>query len=349
MHSFGKPARPTDGPRIHSARRLRPNLLPTGLLAICLLAVLAFVWVPPAVAQPVITVTVTPSTSSIPHSGEPVTLTVRIENLGAQPVTLTALTADLPAPDLAAGCPLPQGINSGGSFHECSFEHSFTCFGESITITATVVDGANATATASGSATVSIEADEFPVAFPEEFSAVQVQFVSAEADAIFARRFLNVPGQQQRFDAVETDPTSGRPRFGDRLTILFLPLSDVRAIVTYVDDVPTACSVTTSSDVVMPFHVATCARRRDPASGPVLLGSTLPVSELIENSGSGTKDILAVELGGEFVPVRLVISDTSIIVNEYRDVRLKTSPEDFEPPAICGLPAVTTTTAIAQP
>jgi hypothetical protein len=106
---------------------------------------------------PTLTVTKTPSPASVPETGGSVTFTVVVQNTSSESVTLTALT-DAPFGNLSGQgtCALNGTIAAGGSY-SCAF--SKTLSGNSgtthkDTVTATVKDDDNTTASAKAGATV---------------------------------------------------------------------------------------------------------------------------------------------------------------------------------------------------
>jgi putative lipoic acid-binding regulatory protein len=113
-------------------------------------------------AQPAITVTKTADPASLPEPGGDVTFTVRVENIGAQPVTLTAL-ADEPYGDLngQGTCSVPQSLGVDEEAYECTFTVNVSGNdGDAVTDTVTATaedDGGNELQT-QASATVTIAA-----------------------------------------------------------------------------------------------------------------------------------------------------------------------------------------------
>ena len=116
--------------------------------------------------QPTITVTKSAGVASVPEPGAPVTYTVAVHNTSVEPVTLTSL-ADVvggaPAFNVAgvAGttCTLPQTIPVNGTY-SCAFTVGVAGNGGATvndTVTATVHDDEQNTATGQGSATVAVQ------------------------------------------------------------------------------------------------------------------------------------------------------------------------------------------------
>ena len=114
---------------------------------------------------PSISITKTPSPSSLPEPGGPFSFGLLVSNTSVEPVTLTSLV-DAPYGDVtkvaglitATTCVLPVALPAGGTY-ACSFTGAFTGNAgatQTDTVTATAADDEGDPATATASATVSL-------------------------------------------------------------------------------------------------------------------------------------------------------------------------------------------------